>query len=175
MGVFDRADEGSEEAKAYRAELAAENDRLAAKVLPVIFVLGGLLLLRGGYSQGRDAVRRLLEPEPPVLCAGALMRPGDTCWAVLTEGKPGFERLVRAGTELDPAGAETIGRAGAYPYDYVRTGHFQRNARPGSIVVAILFGSCGAVFLGAAGAIRRFARHDDDSPSGADQPNGPIA
>ncbi|BDD82794.1 hypothetical protein TPB0596_25570 [Tsukamurella pulmonis] len=31
MGVFDRADEGSEEARAYRAELAAENNRLAAR------------------------------------------------------------------------------------------------------------------------------------------------
>ncbi|RDB49324.1 alpha/beta hydrolase-fold protein [Tsukamurella tyrosinosolvens] len=50
VGVFDRADEGSEEAKAYRAELAAENDRLAAKVLPVMSSPGRVTI--AGQSLG---------------------------------------------------------------------------------------------------------------------------
>ncbi|MBS4099744.1 hypothetical protein [Tsukamurella paurometabola] len=174
MGVFDGADEGTAEAQAYRAELAAENDRIAVKVLPVILVLGGLLLLWASYAPTRDVVRGLLEPEPPVPCAGAVMRPGDTCWAVLTEGSPTFELLAPAGMELDPARAETIGRAGAYPYDYVRTAHFQRTARSGSVVGAIVFGSCGALFLVAAAAIRRFGRRDRGPVSGADHPNGSV-
>lgn len=161
MGVFDRADEGSEEARAYRAELAQENARLAAKAAPAILTIVGIVFLwitvtaAAGYSHDS----RL--PDEPVVCGGQVMERGDTCWAIISSarghrGEPLFELLARAGTQPDvPDVYEKAGLTRKpYPYDYDRRLAFQRQTRATSPVSAVIPGFVGIVtFTLAVGAM----------------------
>lgn len=164
MGVFDRADEGSEEAQAYRAELAAENDRLAVKVLPVLAIVIGVLATWGAITMGANVVREFGEP---VRCEGHLMGPSDTCWSVLTEGRATFELFAPAGAEpVTDAEARRIAVSrgsytAPYPYDFARTRSIRKNERSNDGFGAVVLGVGGAGAFLAAFYIRPGARRRD--------------
>ncbi|NMD54346.1 MULTISPECIES: enterochelin esterase domain-containing protein [Tsukamurella] len=162
MGVFDRADEGSEEAQAYRAEFARENARLGAKAAPAILTIVGIVFLWIAVTAAASYARDSRLPDTPVACGGQVMERGDTCWAILSRGRgdrgePMFELLARAGVAVDvPA---VVMRGGLtekpYPYDYDRRLTFQRNTRahlisamiPGSVGIATLALAVGAMAI----------------------------
>ncbi|CAM3194778.1 hypothetical protein [Tsukamurella hominis] len=167
MGVFDRADEGSEEAKAYRAELAKENDRLAAKVAPVLLVLIGIVATWGAISTG---TRLLREYGEPVRCEGRLMEPADTCWAVLTKGASTFELFAPAAagpvsdTEARRIAVSRGSDTAPYPYDYTRTRSIRKNEVSNDGLATVVLGAAGAgAFLGAYFTRRGARRARDDS------------
>ncbi|CAM3576263.1 hypothetical protein TSOC111612_03670 [Tsukamurella ocularis] len=171
--MFDRADEGSDEAQAYRAELAAENDRLAAKVLPVLAIVIGVLATWGAITMGTNVVRGFGEP---VRCEGRLMGPSDTCWAVLTKGRATFELF--APTDAAPVTDVDVQRIavsrGSYtapfPYDYARTRSIRKNEKSNDTFGAVVLSAAGAgAFLGAY-AIRRGARRSRDDSAQAARP-----
>lgn len=169
MGVFDRADEGSEEARAYRAELAAENDRLAVKVLPVLLIMMGIVASWGVITLGADVARG---PGGAVHCEGRPMGPTDTCWMVVSKGNSTFDLYV-------PAGAPPVSGVDAHraalqrgistapsSYDYARTRDVRKLEYSNDAVATALCAVFGTAAFFAAYYIRRTNRAvpDDAAP-----------
>ncbi|MCA0154961.1 hypothetical protein LB823_01985 [Tsukamurella sp. M9C] len=172
MGVFDRADEGSEEARAYRAELAAENDRLAVKVLPVLLVMMGIVATWGAITLGADVARG---SGGAVRCEGRSMGPADTCWMVLSEAGSAFDLYAPAGAPASRFEAQRAARqrgisADPSPYDYAGTRMVRKQEHSNDVVGTVLCAVFGATAFIAAYYIRRGARVEPRNAEPATQP-----
>ena len=165
MGVFDRADEGSEEAKAYRAELAAENDRLAAKVLPVLLIVIGVVVTWRAITLGTDLVR---EPGGAVRCEGRPMGPADTCWMIVSKGNSTFDLYAPAAaapvSEFDAhrAALQRGISAAPSPYDYARTRSVRRVEHKNDVAATVLCSITAAGAFLAAYCVRRGTRAEPE-------------
>lgn len=173
MGVFDRADEGSEEARAYRAELAAENDRLAVKALPVLLIMMGIVATWGAITLGADVARG---PGGAVHCEGRPMGPTDTCWMVVSKGISTFDLYVPAGgppvSGVDAHRAALQRGISTAPssYDYARTRNVRKSEYNNDVAGAVLCSLTGAgTFLAAYYVCRgtRAEREDAVSVAGS--------